>query len=281
MWSLLVNIDWVLGLRSEWLTYVLRIFPFLVSDLFYFGLVAGGYWFTAQCFYRDLGVLITLSNLLNYFLKSIFKIPRPDIPYLVETEGTFGFPSGDIQVALMVWFLVARHFQKAYFWLISILVVSGIGFSRLYWGVHTPLDLFGGGLVGGICILLYERYKDSKHYKRYAEGSTNVLGLILMGILILYSAYMWPDMKKVWVVPAGALLGISISFCLPHFKTVSLKDAYDKLSVSILSFIFLYSVLTLGISKKGVVPMVFKASLMSLAILYFIPWLFAKKTEKS
>ncbi|GAB2584779.1 hypothetical protein Aab01nite_53740 [Paractinoplanes abujensis] len=83
---------------------------------------------------------------------------RPDVPHLgPEIPPTASFPSGHVAaplclygaLALLVW-----HWSRGWLrWVAvgaGVLVPAYVGFSRLYWGVHHPLDL-GGSLLLAIC----------------------------------------------------------------------------------------------------------------------------------
>lgn len=287
MWDCLTNMEWVFPLRSDFLTSFFSIFPFFASDIFYFAIIACGYWFTGSRFYQDLGILITLSTLLNYGLKILFKIPRPAVVHLVETHQTFGFPSGDIQVALMVWGLLAWKFQKGWFWILSALMVLGIGFSRLYLGVHTPLDLLGGASVGVGLTVLYEWYKNTLSYQKTWLEKPFFLAMGLFGVVLLYGGWMFPDFHFIWLVPAGALIGIGMSIIMREITGLKGEEfftgSYKKVGIASCSLACAYFGLRSLLPWKIPTALFLKSVLMSLLILYLIPLVFdfiAKRKKK-
>lgn len=105
--------------------------------------------------------------LINVFLKLIFRISRPDISPL-EILTSYSFPSGHAMNSLVFYGIVSYflyHFTKqlkigliAAF--LSVVIVTLIGFSRIYLGVHYPSDVISGYLAGFWWLLtcvLFER----------------------------------------------------------------------------------------------------------------------------
>lgn len=64
-------------------------------------------------------------------------------------SSTFSFPSCHAMNHGALAAFLFPHFSKKYSWL-CILWVLSIGFSQIYVGVHYPLDVFAGALIGGI-----------------------------------------------------------------------------------------------------------------------------------
>ena len=99
-----------------------------------------------------------LSCYANAGLKDLFAHPRPfDLDpavKLYEAEG-YGLPSGHSQSAVVVWGTIAAGFRQTWLWVVAILLMVLIGFSRIYLGVHFPTDVLGGWAVGAVFLAAY------------------------------------------------------------------------------------------------------------------------------
>lgn len=104
-----------------------------------------------------LAVVQVGSYLLNPALKYAFERARPD---LVPRRGWYGwasYPSGHAIAGVAVLFTVALmlHRERGWRWPYAVAaVLSGANmYSRVYLGVHWPLDVVGGALVGLVWLL--------------------------------------------------------------------------------------------------------------------------------
>ena len=96
-----------------------------------------------------IGVL--LADALSLALKNVFDLERPNVRYpepdpLVTTPTDLSFPSGHAATSFAGAMLIARAAPRFAIPLYGLAV--GIAFSRVYVGVHYPLDVVGGALVG-------------------------------------------------------------------------------------------------------------------------------------
>ena len=112
---------------------------------------------------RYLGVALLSSFYLNFTLKGIIDTPRP---YVLEPDLSLGaqydatgtgpgFPSGHAQGSATFWGLAAVYARRIWFWLIAIILTVLIALSRLYLGVHLPVDAVGGVIIGALVIGLF------------------------------------------------------------------------------------------------------------------------------
>ncbi len=99
----------------------------------------------------------------TYYVTSL-AVPRqrPSVPRLEDLEANASYPSGHTAAAIAVYaglvlLLTSRltsSLWKALLWTGAILIVTYIALSRLYQGMHHPLDVAGGVLIGIGAILV-------------------------------------------------------------------------------------------------------------------------------
>ncbi len=95
-------------------------------------------------------------------LKFLVARPRPFVTLpdvnLLMTEQSFSFPSTHATMAFLAAYLLSREFKKynLIFYSLAVLVVI----SRVYIGVHYPLDVFAGSILG--TLIGYLLYKISR-----------------------------------------------------------------------------------------------------------------------
>lgn len=113
------------------------------------------------------------SQLLNTMMKGWFHRERPSIHRLIEQTG-YSFPSGHSMAAFSLYGVVAyllwRHMrnrsERIVLIVFTVLMTVGIGWSRIYLGVHYPSDVMGGYAASGawlmLCIGIFEAYRNSR-----------------------------------------------------------------------------------------------------------------------
>ncbi|WP_366922938.1 phosphatase PAP2 family protein [Metallumcola ferriviriculae] len=104
-----------------------------------------------------LAVALAGGWLLNEALKAAFHRSRPGIKHLVEAGG-YSFPSGHAMVSAafygMLGYIIWLNLKErtTYAWVILLLtavLITAIGISRIYLGVHFPSDVIAGFAAGG------------------------------------------------------------------------------------------------------------------------------------
>ena len=104
-------------------------------------------------------VALLLANVSVYLLKIIVAEPRPfvvlpNVIQLVSSPESYGFPSGHAASSFAVMMVIGLKYRlnvkgKSYRLLYPLLAFATlIAFSRVYTGVHYPLDVVFGAIVG-------------------------------------------------------------------------------------------------------------------------------------
>ena len=105
---------------------------------------------------------LVLITIINQALKNILQRPRPTEFRIIEETG-YSFPSGHSMVSMAFYgyliYLVYKYVKNKYIkWSIIVLLsilISTIGISRIYLGVHYTSDVLGGFLVSISYLILF------------------------------------------------------------------------------------------------------------------------------
>ena len=103
-------------------------------------------------------IVVGGAQLSVSLLKLIIARPRPDLVDHAARVVTYSYPSGHSTLAAAIalslaWAGAVRHRRpslKIYFWILGLLVLALIGFSRMVLGVHWVSDVTGGLLLGTV-----------------------------------------------------------------------------------------------------------------------------------
>ncbi len=118
---------------------------------------------------KKVAILMLMSLFISFLageegLKHYFQRPRPfetipDVDLLVKPPGSYSFPSGHAANAFASGLVLARMIPVLA-WPVLILAAL-MAFSRVYVGVHYPLDVIAGSLLGAACALLVLKFESS------------------------------------------------------------------------------------------------------------------------
>jgi membrane-associated phospholipid phosphatase len=174
------------------LTIPMQLFSLLGTTEIYLFLITLIYW----CYDRKLGVrlaiLTALSGWVNDILKLSMQLPRPcwidsRVQMLnLKPELSFGFPSGHAQMTLPFYGMICYWLKSWKIRISLIALIFIIGISRLYLGVHFPMDVLGGWLFG-LVLLVAIICLDKPISSRIAQSSDlalTIFGLVLSVALV-------------------------------------------------------------------------------------------------
>lgn len=248
-----MEMEWVLGLRHEALTPIFLGLTFLGDPTFFLIVLPLGFWLGRRDLFFRLTLLLLVTAFLNAALKGLFQVPRPSaIPHLTEASG-WSFPSGHAQIAAVMWIYLAWELGRRWFWPVAVALVAGVSASRVYLGVHRPVDILVGATVGVVTVLFVRVWLEpapswwgslslAKRSVAIAAGTLVVLLLLpggpwgvsrLAGFMIFFwIAALYEPRHVGYVRPespgrglAVALLGLAVAFGLRY----SLKAALGYL----------------------------------------------------
>ena len=158
---------------------------FLVLAIFFFWCVGKreGYYIL---------VVGLVGTVINQMLKLIFAIPRPwvkdpsftVVDSAVEEATGYSFPSGHTQNVTGTFGSIGRYSKRTPVRILTVSVILLVAFSRMYLGVHTPLDV-GVSLVIGAALtfLLYPVFKNEERFEKF-------MPIVIGASLLLTAAFM-------------------------------------------------------------------------------------------
>ncbi len=155
------------------------------------------YWCVNKKLAYGIGVSYFLSGLFVQSLKISFRIARPWVldssfqPVLsaIPAASGYSFPSGHTQSATALFGSLGFYLKKWWARLLCFAAAVLVGFSRMYLGVHTPLDVAVGFALSLLLSFITVRYlvKDTVT-KKSAFVLTAALLAIAAGVIVLATA---------------------------------------------------------------------------------------------
>ncbi len=233
-----------------------------------------------------------LGIFFNQMLKMIFRIPRPWVkdPNFTIVESAreaatgYSFPSGHTQTAVGAYGAVARWEKNRWLRIVCIVAIFLVGLSRMYLGVHTPLDVLVSLAVGGVLVFaLYPLFRYIAAHPKWMHVMFAVLLVLSVGFVLFMELYAFPadtDPHNLASACKSAymMLGCTVGVWLIYF----LDNRYLHYSVEA-PFWGQVLKLVLGLALALVVKSVVKEPLLALtnqhesanAIRYFLLVIFA------
>ena len=229
------------SIRVPWLDTVMAAIThlgeetvFMVAALFVFWCVSKrhGYYLLAIGF---------AGTVLNQFLKLLFRIPRPwvldsnfTIVESARAQATgYSFPSGHSQNAIGTFGGIARFTRRKWVRVAAIVVAVLVPLSRMYLGVHTPLDVGVAAVIAvALVFALYPLMERSDSQHGVMGAVLAVMLALAAGYLLFVSLYRFPadvdaanlasGVENAWKL-LGATVGMLVGWWLDvrfiHFDT--------------------------------------------------------------
>lgn len=179
------------------------------------------YWCINKKYGQKLLFALIPNIVINTGIKEFVKAPRPigtaGLESLrVSTATGYSFPSGHTQTATTFWTSLIIIFRQKWMYILGSVMILGVGVSRLYLGVHWPIDVICGWIFGIIFTLIFIKIFDivdkNKNYK--------LLLLVLIPFTIFIFIVKSDSYVKIFGLLVGCILGYIIEDNFIKFKTI-------------------------------------------------------------
>lgn len=235
---------------NPFLDMLFQLITMLGEDNFFMLVTAVIYWCISKEMGYRLGFICLTSAAVNQALKDVFRVPRiigeNGIRSLrVHTAEGFSFPSGHTQSTTSFWVFLMTYFKKLWLYAAGGIVIAMVGLSRMYLGVHTPVDILGGISIGMVWVFLWNNLDEISKVK----GKAVYLVVI---IPMLFGMLAFPENSNYHKV-AGGLLGLYAGYIIEP-KYINFKvEASAKVQAIKLTF-GLITLLVIRFALKLVLP---------------------------
>lgn len=215
------------------------------------------YWCINKKYGQKLLFTLIPNIIINTGIKELVKAPRPIGLEGIESLRThtatgYSFPSGHTQSATTFWTTLMIIFKKKWLYILGTIIIFGVGISRLYLGVHWPVDVIFGWIFGIVFTVIFAKLFDivdeSKNYK------------LLYFILVPFILFIFIVKSESYIKYLGLLLGLIIGYIIEDkfikFKTINdykrkedtnHKENNNKNYIVKCVYRFILGIITLGI----------------------------------
>ena len=149
------------SIRTPALDKIMSVITLLGGELFFMVIAVTVFWCVSKREGYYLMIVGFFGTVINQFLKILCCVPRPWIKdpdfTIVESaraEATgYSFPSGHTQNAVATYGGIARYTRRGWLRVVLVVLTVLIAFSRMYLGVHTPLDVGVSFLIAAVLVV--------------------------------------------------------------------------------------------------------------------------------
>lgn len=279
---------WFQQFRSGTLDTLFHGFAWLGDEPFYIIALAFVYWVVGRVPGMRLSFLMLTGFWLNSALKYLVGQPRPSAPGLERMEPLTdpGLPSGHAQSTTTFWGYVGLMFRRRWIWQVGTAVVLLSSLSRLYLGMHTPLQVLAGWGTGLLLLLVawwtlpvIQRWLEQPHWLVSA-----LIVLVYSGALFALHHHDAAGTSMLGAggtaVPVGALVGFGLGhvFGTRWFAYEAKGPVWWQIVKTAIGVAVLFG---LRVGLKPLMPAGYFGDMIRYAVIGFsattvLPWLYSR-----
>jgi membrane-associated phospholipid phosphatase len=253
------------GIAGPGLDLMAELITMLGEEYFFILVISFVLWNVSKRTGFKLAFTFLFSTVINSVLKIAFHTPRPfeKLDFIegkrIQTATGYSFPSGHTQSSTTFFTTLAVIIRKRIFSVFAVIIILLIGVSRVYLGVHWPVDVLGGWFFGILISLLFcklvDDYYDKPSFKKLfltIQISILILTVIIfmVDLLFLKGSLMLEDFFKISGVSCGAVFGFFWELDIVDFSPDS-----GSYAVKIIRFVLgLAGTMAIMIGVKMILP---------------------------
>lgn len=265
------------------------------EEVFFLAIAILFYW----CISKRQGyyILITgvVGSVINQWLKILCRIPRPWIidpnfkpvgDAVAEATG-YSFPSGHTQNIAGTWGCIGRYNKQKWVKILSVSIILLVAFSRMYLGVHTPLDVTVSlGVAAALVFAFHFVFRTEQSVNKYMFWV--MIGSVVFSIGFIIYTFLLPEngfateadlanllsAKKNAATLTGCLFGLALVYPLDRY--VIKFDTKGRWYSQVIKFVVGVAIV-LGIKSglKSPLEALFGNEYVARAVRYFLIVAFA------
>jgi len=274
-----------------WAELFFRGVTVLGSEYFYVVLIAIWFWAVDK---RDsiLAVFVLIVSFVsNYWLKIIFKNPRPPVTNWLSGvhASNYSLPSAHAQNSVVMWGWVGLKSRSWWMGVLSLALIGLVGLSRVYIGVHWLGDVVAGWAVGILLLIALWRLEEPIHsFLSKYNPNLQYLGLVIFGLgaMILTEALSPVTAEGLaanFGPHGGLIIGLGIGLALEkRCVNFEITPKHGKWRVALRVILGLVMVFAIAASLSSVLPEevywmgAIQYALVTVSVIFIWPFLFKK-----
>ena len=265
------------------------------EEVFFLAIAILFYW----CISKRQGYYILVTGVvgsgINQWLKIVCRIPRPWIldpnfkpvgDAVAEATG-YSFPSGHTQNVAGTFGCIGRYNKQKWVKITAVAVILLVAFSRMYLGVHTPLDVTVSlGVAAALVFAFHFVFRTEESVNKYMLWV--MIGSVVLSIGFIIYVFLLPESgftteadlanlmsaKKNAATLTGCLVGLGLVYPLDRF--VIKFDTKGRWYSQVIKFVLgIAVVLLIKSGLKSPLEALFGNEYVARAVRYFLIVAFA------